>query len=142
MGEEIIYGSINDVSGKKGLWDGKKEYDLIFTNKRIIAAMVSNSSTAYLIGGEFGVAVSKLGKGKNREKYQRLDPDSILKANSKNYEILLSDIKDVILQETGLWRFLWVYTVKGQTKFDVKKKEVCDAKRLIDMFLSEKMKNN
>ncbi|WP_406657506.1 hypothetical protein V7O62_02830 [Methanolobus sp. ZRKC2] len=142
MTEEIVYGSINNACGKKGLVGTLKDYDLIFTDKRIIFAMVANTGTAFMLAGNAGWAISKLGKNKKREKYQNLDLESILKNNSKNFDLTFSNIRKVQLQETWPWSFLVLETTKGTMKFEVRKNEIESAKRLIDICLSDKIKNN
>jgi hypothetical protein len=69
------------------------DYDLILSDRRIIAARIGSSGLAQVAGGLVGAAVSLSGQDARRAQYSGLDLNQVLAAHKKNFEILLSAIE-------------------------------------------------
>lgn len=141
--EEIIYGVIANATGVKSLWGTTKDYDLIFTNKRIIVAMTANSGTAMAFGGALGWAISKSGRDKRRERYQQMSAEEIARAHSKNFSISYSDIQSVrIVKFLGYGTIIIKWPggpLKMGSQFNFPGKHLDTALRMVNMFLSDKI---
>lgn len=74
------------ASVRKGFTD----YDLIFTNRRILAAKVGSSGVAQVapgLVGLVGLSLSRSRQDAHRTRYEGLSVDQILASHRKNFEI-------------------------------------------------------
>lgn len=140
MSEETIVSVITDATGQKGMWGLNRDFDLLFTNQRIICAMTANSGGAALLGGWIGYAISKSGKGKARERYQSMTIKEIMDADNKNFAIPYESIEWVRVNEVLGNAGLGIKWSGGRTGFNFPRKQVDVAKRMVDTYLNGKLK--
>src|SRR2546427_7265017 len=63
------------------------DYDLIFTNRRMLAAKIGSSGVAQLAAGLVGVAASLARQDGRRSKYEGIPLDRVLAMDAKNFEV-------------------------------------------------------
>jgi|ETNmetMinimDraft_21_1059911.scaffolds.fasta_scaffold21053_4 hypothetical protein len=174
MGEEIIHGAIPNASGNYvgatimqnmfKLWghDEEREFDLIFTDNRIIRAKVSDGITGKKTNLSFGLGVigslvdatselsarvgelKKMGTGdheayeEQREKYQSMGVEQILKAEKHNMDISYNDISIIWIAKKGKMCAVCFKTDSQRHSYDFPAVYQDKAKQLIQTFLSDK----
>ena len=175
MSEEIIHGAIPNASGNyhpatvmKSLFtikqDEKREYDLVFTDNRIIRAKLSDGVTGKKtnMGGFFGLGLvgtlvdaatevaaemgelSKVGTGSHeayeeqREKYQAMGANQILAAEKHNIDVHYNDINIVWRGQVGKMCSINFKTSEQRHSYDFPAVYKDKAQQLIQTFLSEK----
>ena len=143
MDDEVIVSVITDATGQKNTMLGiQRDFDLLFTNERIICAVTANSGTAALLGGWIGYAISKSGKGKSREKYQSMTIEQIMSSNNKNFAIPYESIKELrITQILGNAGIAIKWTGGSYTGFNFPKSQVDVAKRMVNTYAKDKLKS-
>ncbi len=72
---------------------GLTDYDLIFTDSRIVAAKVGSSGLAQAAGGLVGLAISRSGQDSKRDEYVGLSVDQILGAHKRNFAISYAGVE-------------------------------------------------
>jgi len=150
--EEIVC-VVEDVRAATGMYTAKdtwafNEYDLFFTNKRIIMAVVQShmdwkgASTNEL--DTIATAAKKLlsykdVKGARRSQFKRKTPDEILELHPESFDIPYENIKSIKFQKTifsGLVLEIKVL-LEGREKklrFRVPKDRFSDIERVIDQY--------
>lgn len=153
--EEVIC-VVEDVQAATGMYTATDTwainiYDMFFTNKRIIMAVIyppSNIRTAYTGSSEaLAAAINLLNIGKikklSREQFKGRTLDEILSLHRESFEIPYESVKSVklsksiitkkgILEITAPWR--------GQEKklrFSIPKNRLEDVKEVINKYLSK-----
>jgi len=142
MSGETIVSVITDATGQQNTMLGiQRDFDLLFTNERIICAITANSGTAALLGGWIGYAISKSGKGKSREKYQSMTIEEIMGTNKKNFAIPYESIKEIrVTQVFGKAGIGIKWTGGSYTGFNFPKAQVDVAKRMVNTYAKDKLK--
>jgi len=140
MSDEAIVSVITDATGQKGTWGLNRDFDLLFTNERIICAVTANSGGAALLGGWIGYAISKSGKGKARERYQSMTIEEIMSSDKKNFAIPYDSVEWVRVNQVLGNAGLGIKWSGGTTGFNFPRKQVDIAKRMVDMYFKGKLK--
>ena len=143
MSEETIVSVITDAQGQKNqMWGLRRDFDLLFTNERIICAVTANSGGAALLGGWIGYAISKSGKGKAREKYQSMTIEQIMESDKNNFAIPYDSIKEIRVNEVLGNAGLGIKWSGGSyTGFNFPRKQVDVAKRMVNTYAKDKLKS-
>ncbi len=134
------------------LREGLTDYDLIFTDSRIIAAKVGSSGLAQAVGGLVGLALSRAGQDSKREPYAGLSVDQILGAHKKNFAIAYAGVERgvfsaginmVTLPSLTLWatgeKFKFIFA-KSVWKKDAA--QVAQARALLEHVLGARVQFN
>jgi hypothetical protein len=72
---------------------GLTDYDLIVTDRRIVAAKIGSSGLAQVAGGLIGAAVSLGGQDARRAQYMGMDLNRVLASNKKNFDVPLGAVE-------------------------------------------------
>ena len=72
---------------------GLTDYDLIVTDRRIVAAKIGSSGLAGAAGGLIGTAVSLKGQDARSAQYGGMDLNQILTSNKKNFDVPLAAVE-------------------------------------------------
>ncbi|HEC92348.1 MAG TPA: hypothetical protein ENI51_05050 [Candidatus Atribacteria bacterium] len=124
----------------------KTQYDLFFTNRRIIVATVfsqSDISEVTAIAAFQTIANWKKSREKARQRFKGKTPDEILNLHDDNYEIPYDNIKSVKLKK-GLANAKLIVEViwRGNQEsviLKIPKKRIQDIETLLHMYLPGKV---
>jgi hypothetical protein len=72
---------------------GLTDYDLIVTDRRIVAAKVGSSGLAQVAGGLVGTAISLSGQDARRAQYAGMDLNQVLSSNKKNFDVAFAAVE-------------------------------------------------
>ena len=139
--EEIIHGVITDAKGGiVKVFRTEKHYDLIFTDKRLLAALTANTGKAMMLGGDVGYLLSKSRRGKQREAYQQMSIEDIANASKYNMSIRYEDFKWVNIRKVmGFCGFNLECSI-GKVSFLIPKTHLENAKKMVSLFLKNKVR--
>jgi hypothetical protein len=141
MSDEVIVSVITDATGQKGYWGLNRDFDLLFTNERIICALTANTGGAAMLGGWIGYAISKSGKGKARAKYQTMTIEEIMSSNNKNFAIPYGSVKEVRINQILGNAGVGIKWSGGTTGFNFPKAQIDVVKRMVNTYLNGKLKS-
>src|SRR2546422_10289675 len=108
QGEQIL-GIVYSADGVVGRLSLLKTYDLIFTDRRLVGAVVAKTGAASVIGGSLGGAiggaiarsVSGGGAGKRRADYAGLPVDNNVASDKANFSAPDARIENVEFKRLG-----------------------------------------
>jgi len=108
QGEQIL-GIVYSVDGAVGRVSLLKTYDLIFTDRRLVGAVVAKTAAASVVGGALGGAiggaiarsVSRGGADKRRANYAGLPLDNIISSDKANFSAPYDRIENVKFKGLG-----------------------------------------
>lgn len=150
--EEEIVGVIHAAIPR--FYASPEIYDLFFTNKRLIGAIVLSRKAAIgynLLSAAYGILGYYSAK-RDIETYRKIfegkTPEEILLLNSDNFEIHYKDISSVSLHKRFLARIhgavikfeVFRKGVPEKLKFSFTSKQFSDAKRFVHQILEDKLK--
>jgi len=135
---DTIVGAITEAqSGATNIT--AKDWDIIFTDKRVIAARTGSSGKALFFGGFLAYAASKASQNQLRADLAALSPNQILKSHEDNFDMLYSSIKSVKLG-SGVFLANITFTTDAKTiKFGFPKAQLQNAMALAYKYLHEKV---
>jgi len=131
-----------------------KVYDLFFTNKRLIGAIVLSRKAAIgynLLSAGYGMTSYYLAKREietYRKTFEGRTPEEILLLDSDNFEIQYKDVSWVSLRKRFLARIFGAVIefevfrqgVPEKLKFNFTSKQFGDAKGIVQQVLEDKLK--
>ncbi len=108
QGEQIL-GIVYKVDGVVGRLSLLKTYDLIFTDRRLVGAVVAKTGAASIVGGVLGGAIggaiargiSRSGADSRRAGYAGQQLDTIIASDKANFAAPYNSIENVKLKGLG-----------------------------------------
>ena len=137
QGEQIL-GIVYSADGVVGRLSLLKTYDLIFTDRRLVGAVVAKTGAASVIGGSLGGAiggaiarsVAKGGVNKRRANYAGLPLDNIVASDKANFSAPYDRIENVKFKGLGR-KFVHMKVEGKKAVFKLPKDQRDQAKSLV-----------
>jgi hypothetical protein len=135
---ERIQGIVYGAEGRIGRLGLVKTYDLIFTDRRLVGAVVAKTGAARVIGGSLGgaiggaiaAAVSKSGADNRRASYTGMPLDNIVASDKANFTTPYTSIENARVKGV-ITKYLHMHVAGKKALFKVPKQQLDAARSLI-----------
>jgi len=76
---------------------GLDDFDLLFTDRRVVAAKTGTSGMGHIVGGVVGAVILSALERTARDRYAGLSPEQILHAHKRNFAIPFASVESAEL---------------------------------------------